>query len=114
MKVTIDGIECLDKQCDKRWCWQPGLYQHRGATGAGSRNTGDYSKTCMERAYRGCPTPLPAPGEPSPWQDSPPPADPLAALLRDIVTICDDFGDLRIAGDVRTLAVRALRLIDAP
>jgi hypothetical protein len=27
--------------------------------GGGSRNTGDYSRCCMNNAYRGCPFPLP-------------------------------------------------------
>jgi hypothetical protein len=46
----------LDAGCIGRTCFQPGEYQHRGATLSGSRNTGDYSDCCMYRAYHGCPT----------------------------------------------------------
>jgi len=49
----------LDRHCIGRSCWAPGLYQHRGATMSGSRNTGDETACCMNRAYRGCPHPLP-------------------------------------------------------
>jgi hypothetical protein len=63
--MDIKGFSCLDKKCDKRWCWVPGNFQHRGATcGGGSRNTGDHTKCCMHRAYHGCPTPIPDPGAP--------------------------------------------------
>jgi hypothetical protein len=63
--MDIKGFSCLDKQCSERWCWTPGDFQHRGATGGGgSRNTGAYTKCCLHRAYHGCPTPLPKPGEP--------------------------------------------------
>lgn len=45
-----------DRQCIGRDCFQPGMYQHRGATLAGSRNTGSPdSPCCMRRAYHGCP-----------------------------------------------------------
>lgn len=37
-------------------CWAPGLYQHRGATMSGSRNTGAASPCCMNNAYHGCPS----------------------------------------------------------
>lgn len=58
--MNIKGYDFLDKDCPKRFCYKPGEYQHRGATGGGSsRNTGHTSKCCMERAYRGCPDPLP-------------------------------------------------------
>ena len=68
--MKVEGYECLDGQCPKRWCWSPGSYQHRGATGSGgSRNTGSVSRQCLERAYRGCPDPLPAPGQAAPWDD---------------------------------------------
>lgn len=49
----------LDADCLGRSCFSPGTYQHRGATVSGSRNTGDYSDCCMNRAYRGCPYTLP-------------------------------------------------------
>jgi hypothetical protein len=45
-----------DAKCIGRKCWAPGLYQHRGATLSGSRNTGSPdSPCCMSRAYHGCP-----------------------------------------------------------
>lgn len=52
----------LDADCIGRPCWSPGIYQHRGATMSGSRNTGAYSACCMHRAYDGCPHPLPGCG----------------------------------------------------
>ena len=70
--MKIKGYECLDKQCPKRWCWSPGEYQHRGATSSGSQSTGAKTKTCMERAYRGCPQPLPEPGDSHPWEKEKP------------------------------------------
>ncbi len=46
----------VDRGCLGRTCFQPGMYQHRGATLSGSRNTGsEDSATCMHRAYHGCP-----------------------------------------------------------
>ena len=46
----------LDANCIARSCWSPGLFQHRGATSKGSRNTGDPdTPCCMHRAYHGCP-----------------------------------------------------------
>ena len=36
-------------------CFQPGEYQHRGATSSGSHSTGKSTLTCMRSAYRGCP-----------------------------------------------------------
>jgi hypothetical protein len=45
-----------DAKCIGRDCFQPGMYQHRGATLSGSRNTGSPdSPCCMRRAYHGCP-----------------------------------------------------------
>ena len=45
-------------------------YQHRGACGSGgSRNTGMTTRCCLERAYRGCPDPVPEPGAPAPWDE---------------------------------------------
>lgn len=68
--MRVQGFDALDEDCPKRWCWAPGRYQHRGATGSGgSRNTGMASKCCLTCAYRGCPSPLPKLGEPSPWGD---------------------------------------------
>jgi len=37
----------VDERCIGRECWAPGLYQHRGATLAGSRNTGNDSPMCF-------------------------------------------------------------------
>lgn len=31
------------------------MFQHRGATMSGSRNTGDETACCLNRAYHGCP-----------------------------------------------------------
>jgi len=45
----------VDERCIGRECWAPGLYQHRGATLAGSRNTGNDSPMCLRNAYHGCP-----------------------------------------------------------
>ena len=41
--------------CLGRECFQPGLFQVRGATLSGSRNTGAKRACCMRRAYHGCP-----------------------------------------------------------
>jgi len=62
--MYIDGYYCIDEDCPKRWCWAPGKYEHRGATGRGeSHNTGVYTQTCMHNAYHGCPFPVPEKGE---------------------------------------------------
>lgn len=45
-----------DARCIKAECWTPGSFQHRGATLAGSRNTGSTSACCLRRAYHGCPS----------------------------------------------------------
>ncbi len=44
-----------DDQCIGKDCLTLGLYQVRGASGSGSRNTGEMSPCCMTRAYHGCP-----------------------------------------------------------
>jgi hypothetical protein len=45
-----------DAKCIEASCWAPGMYQRRGATMSGSRNTGSPDDpTCMNRAYHGCP-----------------------------------------------------------
>lgn len=49
-KYSVANRECIGCQC-----LALGLFQHRGATMSGSRNTGDYSACCMTRAYHGCP-----------------------------------------------------------
>ena len=59
--MPVNGYAALDAQCPKRWCWQPGDYQHRGASVSGSRNTGAVTRCCLRRAYHGCPLPLPTP-----------------------------------------------------
>jgi hypothetical protein len=48
-----------DKSCIGLSCWAPGHFQHRGATMSGSRSTGRSSPCCLNRAYHGCPTPIP-------------------------------------------------------
>lgn len=46
-----------DDKCIGRSCLGLGFYQVRGATGGGgSRNTGESSPCCMNRAYHGCPS----------------------------------------------------------
>jgi hypothetical protein len=45
---------CLDAGCLGRTCLALGTYQHRGATLAGSKNSGE-SLRCLTNAYRGCP-----------------------------------------------------------
>lgn len=45
-----------DDRCIGRYCWAPGMFQHRSPTSSGSRNTGSPdSACCLNRAYRGCP-----------------------------------------------------------
>ena len=74
--MKIDGYDALSSACNKRWCWRPGNYQHRGACGSGgSRNTGTTTRCCLERAYRGCPDPVPEPGAPAPWDEVTPNAE---------------------------------------
>ena len=36
-------------------CFAPGRYEHRGACGSGSRNTGHFTLGCLTNLYRGCP-----------------------------------------------------------
>lgn len=46
----------VDAGCLGRSCFAPGMFQHRGATASGSRNTGSPdTPCCLNRAYRGCP-----------------------------------------------------------
>lgn len=46
----------VDAKCIGCKCFAPGLFQHRGATGSGSRNTGTPdSPVCLNNAYHGCP-----------------------------------------------------------
>jgi hypothetical protein len=49
-RYSVAGDHCIGCVC-----LQLGLYQHRGGTMSGSRNTGQYSACCMRRAYHGCP-----------------------------------------------------------
>ena len=51
-----------DKECIGLSCWAAGMYQHRSPMACGgSRNTGSPdSPCCLNRAYRGCPSILPA------------------------------------------------------
>lgn len=45
-------------RCIEATCWAPGMYQHRGATTSGSRNSGSTdTPCCLNRAYHGCPQP---------------------------------------------------------
>ena len=57
--MLIYGFDARDQECPCRPCWAPGLFEHRGATLSGSRNTGAMSKACLNRANRGCPSPVP-------------------------------------------------------
>lgn len=52
-------FDFLSRDCLGRNCFAPGTYQHRRATASGSQATGQYSDCCMNRAYHGCPCPLP-------------------------------------------------------
>ncbi len=58
VEVTVDGEQyrARDVACPTLKCWEPGEYQHRGATLSGSRNTGDSHLCCLHREYHGCPT----------------------------------------------------------
>jgi hypothetical protein len=47
--------DVLHSKCLGCKCFNPGGYQVRGATLAGSRNTGKVDLCCMRRAYHGCP-----------------------------------------------------------
>ncbi len=59
-KGVKQKYDFLDKDCIGRPCWAPGMFQHRGATLSGSRNTSSPpTPCCMNRAYHGCPQPLP-------------------------------------------------------
>lgn len=59
MEVKIKGylkpIWVTEKSCQKRECFAPGRFEHRGSTMKGSRNTGEFTYTCMTNAYHGCP-----------------------------------------------------------
>jgi len=48
-RYKIFGASCLG--CE---CFNPGMYQHRGASGGGSKNSGQ-SAVCLTNAYHGCP-----------------------------------------------------------
>jgi len=49
-RYAFSGPECIGAEC-----YAPGLYESRGATLSGSRNTGNVSAECMRRAHHGCP-----------------------------------------------------------
>ena len=56
MKGDKHKYDFRDNECIGRKCWAPGLYQHRGATLSGSRNSGSSdTPCCMNREYHGCP-----------------------------------------------------------
>lgn len=48
----------FDRLCIGRSCFNPGQFQHRGATPSGSRNTGSFSFACLNNCYHGCPSPM--------------------------------------------------------
>lgn len=50
-----------DGTCIGLRCWAAGMYQHRAPMACGgSRNTGSPdTPCCLNRAYHGCPSPLP-------------------------------------------------------
>lgn len=56
LKFDRNKYDFRDRDCIGRSCWQPGLYQVRGATSSGSRATGTQRPCCMRRAYNGCPS----------------------------------------------------------
>lgn len=50
-RYSFSSGECIGAEC-----WAPAMYQHRGATMSGSRNTGSPdTPCCINRAYHGCP-----------------------------------------------------------
>lgn len=51
-RYDFSGPRCIEASC-----WAPGMFQHRGATMSGSRNTGEEAACCLNRAYHGCPQP---------------------------------------------------------
>ena len=53
---TTTLYDVRDAQCIGRECLALGIYQHRGATLAGSRNAGAVTPCCMTRTYHGCPS----------------------------------------------------------
>ncbi len=59
--MLVCGYDARDRECPCRACWAPGLYEHRGSTLSGSRNTGSVTRECLTRAYAGCPMSLPIP-----------------------------------------------------
>lgn len=53
-RYSFSGPRCIEAAA----CWAPGMYQHRGATMSGSRNSGSPdTPCCLNRAYHGCPQP---------------------------------------------------------
>ena len=54
-KGSRDTYWVLDEFCISRECFKPGHYEHRGATGSGSRSTGRVTLRCMRNAHHGCP-----------------------------------------------------------
>ncbi len=54
-KGELTRYDFRDRKCLWATCWAPGLFQHRGATLAGSRATGSYTPCCVNRANHGCP-----------------------------------------------------------
>ena len=55
-----------DKLCIGLECWAAGMYQHRSPMSCGGSRTLEVQihLCCLNRAYRGCPNPLP---EFKPW-----------------------------------------------
>lgn len=55
IKGDKSRYKVLDKDCIGRSCLMLGYYQTRGATGTGSRYTGQIDACCLTRAYHSCP-----------------------------------------------------------
>lgn len=63
--MEIRGYHCIDKDCPKRWRWQPGVFSHQASFWDTYKGIDERCKTCLYNAYHGCPHPLPLRGESS-------------------------------------------------
>lgn len=61
--MEVNGYSCVDKDCPKRWCWQPGEYLHQAPFWDTYKGIDERCKTCLYKIYYECPDPLPLKGE---------------------------------------------------